>query len=153
MMKMITLTMNKYARFFCFGLLVLILCSCSDYEKRQFDRSVEVFILGIIQVLNMAVFGSSALTLSIISGSSPKSVFKILGGILSGFFALFTFISYFKITNIGPRHFDVYYLHIISVVMICIAIFFLLKKPTGNNGSKKSISELDEIINDRDEIL
>ena len=101
----------------------------------------------------MAAFGGSSLALSIISGSSTKSVFKIMGGILLGFFVLFTGVTYFKITGIGPRHFDVYYLHIISCIMIFISVYFLFKNPTQSLESKNRTDESDEIINDREEIL
>lgn len=131
--------------------LVFVLAGCNDAKRAEMNRSVEIFLMGFFQVLNLAIFGIGALTLSVLSGSSVKQVFKIVGSILLGVFVIFTSMTYFQVQRLNPVHFDVYYIFLISLAMIGISLFFLIKKPVINEPELKSkaappVKEDEEII-------
>ena len=131
--------------------------SCQN--KAEVDRAVHVFFTGVLQVLNMLVFGVIGLVFSIISHGNGKQGHKVVGGITSGLFALFTVMTFLAVQSYQPRHGTIYILYLFSFVMLGVAAFFLFRTPAQNatpiqKGNDKGPS-LDDIINgdDEDEII
>ena len=146
-----TWTLNKNLVFFAF--LLLILSSCSPAENREFERGLEVFIIGVLQVANLLVFGVLALVFCIISSNNPKTVYKVLGWIFLSFFFISFMAGLIMLSNANPREFTIYYLFIMEMVMIIISFVFVLRKPKLSKSAESNEAYLDKIIDDKDEIL
>lgn len=137
--------MMKRILFFTF--ITIFLISCNNGAKQEMNRAVEVFFLGVLQVLNMSLFGISSLVLCILSITSTKPVFKILGGILLGIFFLFMSLGLMAVTRANPKHFDIYILFILEIVMIIAAFICLLIKPKNkpSKNNTQAISNKDSV--------
>jgi len=131
----------------------LIFASCSTSEQNEFGRSVEVFLIGLLQVVNMVIFGVLSMIFCIISASNPKSTYKVLGWIFLLIFLLFFAFGYIAVTEARPRHFEIYYIFIMEFVMVVISLLFVIRKPKTSNTSENRDQYLDKIIDDKDEIL
>jgi len=123
-------------------LLTGILVACKNSSKENFDRAVEVFFLGVLQVINLILFGVTALVFSIISATNSKPVFKTLGAVFLGIFTVFMIMGFLAVTRAQPRHFDIYIIFTVEAVMIIVAFICVLIKPKkstviSNNGSTK----------------
>jgi hypothetical protein len=128
--------------------LLLLLTSCRN--NADVNRGVEVFFLGVLQVLNMIFFGICAVVFSVLAGTGGKMVFKTLGGIFLGLFFLFTAMGFSEVQGVGPRSNEIYIIFLMELAMIIISFIFLLKKPKITQSEKKRQSDLDQVINDNE---
>lgn len=130
------------------ALLAALLISCNAQNNADVNRAVAVFFLGVLQVINLILFGSTALVLCIVSANSAKPIYKVLGGVFLGIFAIFTLLGFLAVTAEKPRHFDIYILFIVEFLMILIAFIFVLKKPSkkSNEASKEMVDSVEEVL-------
>lgn len=126
--------------------IVFMLIACHNGSKENVNRAVEVFFLGVLQVINLILFGVSAVVFSAISITSNKPVFKILGGIFLGIFTIFFLMGFFAVSSARPKHFDIYIIFAVEAIMIIVAFICLIIKP------KKNIAATTPIQNKVDEI-
>lgn len=146
-----TMTLNKNLVFFSF--VLLILASCSPAENREFERGLEVVFIGILQVINLVIFGVLALVFCIISANNPSKTYKVLGWLFLAFFFLGFTSGVIMLSNANPREFTIYYIFIMEMIMIVISLIFVIRKPKSSIAAESNEAYLDKIIDDVDEVL
>jgi hypothetical protein len=139
---------SNLTRSFLIVTLLLLITSCRD--SSDIDRGVEIFFLGVLQVLNMTFFGICAVIFSVLAGTGSKPVFRVLGSIFLGLFFLFTAFGFIEVQSARPRGNEIYIIFLMEFAMIIISFIFLLKKPKTTSTEKKRQSDLDQVINDNE---
>lgn len=133
--------------------IAVLLVSCRA-NQANVDRAVGVFFIGVLQVINMIIFGIAGLIMCIVSSTSNKQIYKILGWIFFGIFSLFTVMGFMALTEIGPRHNEIYVIFMMEAAMMIISLIFVLKKPNPKQKQQAVDSNyLDKVINDKDEVI
>ena len=131
----------------------VFLISCRG-NQANVDRAVGVFFVGVLQVINMIFFGVAALILCIVSATNSKQVYKVLGWVFLGIFILFTLMGFMAITELKPRHGEIYVVFMMEAAMIIVALIFVIKKPNPKQKQQAvDANYLDKVINDKDEII
>ena len=137
-----------------FGLILFTL-SCKNPEQAR--NAFHVFLIGVLQVINLVLFGVSSIVFSILGFSSGKHGYKIAGGILTGIFFLFTLFTFLGLQEWHPRHYDIYIIFAISLVIAITSLILVVKSPKHQvqniNSNVKHAEALDKIINEEDEII
>ena len=131
----------------------LFLGSCRNGQQENFNRAVEVFFLGVLQVINMIFFGTASLILCIISGTNPKQIFKVLGGVFLGLFSLFALIGFVNVIEANPRENDIFIIFLMEFAMIIVSMIFVFKKPKATINPANNEKYLDKIIDEKDEVI
>lgn len=130
-----------------------MLASCSPTENREFERGLEVFVIGVLQIINLLIFGILSLVFCIISANNASKTYKVLGWIFLAFFALGFMSGFIMLSNANPREFTIYYIFMMEMIMIVISLIFVIRKPKSSNASESNEAYLDKIIDDVDEVL
>jgi len=132
---------------------ILFLVSCRGQNNDNFNRAVEVFFLGVLQVINMIIFGVASLVFCVISGTNPKQIFKVLGGVFLGIFSLFSLIGFISVIDANPRENDIFIVFLMEFAMIVISMIFVFKKPKAVSAVENKDQYLNKIIDDTDEVV
>lgn len=133
--------------------VTLLLVSCRDGHQENFNRAIEVFFLGVLQVINMIFFGTASLIFCIISATNPKQIYKVLGGVFLGIFSLFGLIGFINVVDANPRENQIFIIFLMEFAMIVISAVFVLKKPKKVTETVDNEKYLDKIIDETDEVL
>lgn len=131
--------------------LVFLLISCSDQAKANADRAIAVFFLGVLQLVNLMLFGVTSIVFSAIGITNPKPVYRILGSVFLGIFSIFTTMGYLAVNAKHPRHFDIYWIFIIEIAVIILCLVLLLKPKKIKDTRQEDY--LDKILDDKNEVL
>jgi len=127
--------------------------SCQERNNDNFNRVVEVFFLGVLQVINMIIFGVASLIFCIISGTNSKQIYKVLGGVFLGIFSLFCLIGLVNVIEANPRENQIFIIFLMEFAMIIISLIFVFKKPKKVNNVENKDQYLNKIIDDTDEVV
>ena len=140
------MTRQKYFQRLIIPLLILAISSCQN--PAEADRVFNVFLIGMLQVMNMVVFGVSALIFTLLGYSGRKQGLRITGAILGSLFTLITLLSFLGLQEFHPRHYFIFTIFLIELIMIAIwAIYSFRRFPTATSDRKSINSQtLDEII-------
>ncbi|MBN4070915.1 hypothetical protein JYT72_00265 [Crocinitomix catalasitica] len=152
-MTMTTLTL-KNRRILILQLLVVALLFTSCRNNTEVNRAVHVFFLGVMQILNMALFGILGLIFSILAQTGGKQGLRIAGVVLSIVFALGTIAGLLNLAEWHPRHYEIYTLFGISVIMIIVSLIYSFKsmnEPRKTVKSQGNDKYLDDIISEEEE--
>lgn len=126
--KMKKLTMNKHLAVLALIALMIIMASCNDSNKAEVDRAIQVFFLGVIEVINMLLFGIVSVVFCVLSVTSPKPAFKILGWIFLSIFFLFTMIIFVAVLDHKPKNPQIFFVFLIAFGMKVVSLVFAMKK-------------------------
>lgn len=126
--KMKKLTMNKHLAVLALIALMIIMASCNDSNKAEVDRAIQVFFLGVLEVINMLLFGIVSVVFCVLSVTSPKQAFKILGWIFLSIFFLFTMIIFVVVIDHKPKNPQIFFVFLIAFGMIVVSLVFATKK-------------------------
>lgn len=119
--------------FFLFLVIALVLISCTEAGKRDVDRAVNVFFLGLFQVFNIVLFGISSFILCLLGMTNGKVVLKRIGLVLLILFGLFMLLGLVAVMEQQPKHATVYVLFLFEVAIIGTNVVLLIMKPKGKN--------------------
>jgi len=127
--------MNYKTRSLILLVLLLILFSCKD--PKQADKAIEVFFLGVLQVINLILIGVTAMVMCVLAYSNGKEIFRILGWVFLILFSLFTLMGFISVIKLNPRNPEIFYVFIIELIMIVVCLVFIIIKPNTIAPSKK----------------
>lgn len=124
--------MKQTQQLLLFSALLLILFSCTEAEKVNADRAINVFFLGLFQVFNIVLFGVSSFILCLLGMTNNKKTLKIIGGALLGMFTLFALLGLMAVLDQRPRSGTIYILFLFEFFIIGANVVFLSLKPKGS---------------------
>ena len=110
---------------------VLVSCNESGWNNagKEIATGIASFVQFIIQIANIIFFGISALVFSILSITTSKQTYKIVGGIFLAIFITVAGLGYLEVHSMSIKKYYLFLIvFIIELVIIIISIIFLLKK-------------------------
>lgn len=154
-MKKLIMNKKKIYRLISLALIVALFSSCRN--NREADEAIHIFFIGVLQIINILLFGSTSLIFSILGFTQAKHGLRITGGILTGVFALITLLSFAGLQEWHPRHYLIYTIFGIEFIMLIAAFIFTIKKPVAQvpKPAQQAANQqtLDDIINEEEEIV
>lgn len=135
--------MKNNVHFILLLALIFILFSCNSYSQAEADRAIKVFFLGVLEVANMLFIGIASVVFCVLSSTSAKQVFKVLGWIFLSIFFLFTAIIFIAVLDNSPKNPQIYFVFLIAFAMVMISVIFIFRK------SKKSTQKKDDGVLDK----
>lgn len=124
-----TFLMKQLQQLLLFSVLILLLFSCTEAGKTDVNRAINVFFLGLFQVLNIILFGVSSFILCLLGMTNNKKNLKIIGGALLGMFTLFALLGLMAVLNQRPKNGTIYVLFLFEFFILGANVVFLSLKP------------------------
>lgn len=133
--------------------LFIYLCSCTPSANRDAERAMGVFFLGVLQVINIIIFGVGAVIFSVLSATNVKPIFKVLGWMFLSLFTLFVLIGLINVLELNPKHFDVFIIFFMEAAMIIVSLIFVIRKPVPQKSTNSKDQYLEKIISEEQEVI